>query len=99
MQQTANLRFIPIEDNNVIGFVKESVNQTNSVAVAIALTRDPHEIWLPLGDVQVGRSDDRRNVAAVENLITGERHPLEWGGIRLWIDPMRDPALLFRCLA
>jgi starch synthase (maltosyl-transferring) len=99
LQQTANLRFIPIEDNNVIGFVKESVNQTNSVAVAIALTRDPHEIWLPLGDVQVGRSDDRRNVAAVENLITGERHPLEWGGIRLWIDPMRDPALLFRCLA
>jgi len=99
LQQTANLRFIPIEDNNVIGFVKESVNQTNSVAVVIALTRDPHEVWLPLGDVQVGRADDRRNVAAVENLITGERHPLEWGGIRLWIDPMRDPALLFRCLA
>ena len=35
----------------------------------------------------------------VENLITGERHPVEWGGIRLRIDPVRDPALLFRCLA
>ena len=44
-------------------------------------------------------SGDRRNVAAVENLITGERHPVEWGGIRLRIDPVRDPALLFRCLA
>ncbi|HEY3794802.1 MAG TPA: alpha-1,4-glucan--maltose-1-phosphate maltosyltransferase [Bradyrhizobium sp.] len=99
LQQTANLRFIPIEDNNVIGFVKESVNQTNSVAVAIALTRDPHEFWFPLGGVQVGMADDRRQVAAVENLITGERHPVEWGGIRLWIDPVRDPALLFRCLA
>jgi starch synthase (maltosyl-transferring) len=99
LQQTANLRFIPVEDGNIIGFVKESVNQTNSVVVAIALSRDPHEFWLPLGDVQVGMSGDRRNVAAVENLITGERHPVEWGGIRLRIDPARDPALLFRCLA
>ena len=99
LQQTANLRFVAVEDSNVIGFVKESVNQTNSVVVAIALSRDPHEFWLPLGDVQVGMTGDRRNVAAVENLITGERHPVEWGGIHLRIDPARDPALLFRCLA
>jgi len=99
LQQTSNLRFIGIEDGNVIGFVKESVNQTNSVVVAIALSRDPHEFWFPLGDVQVGMPGDRRNVAALENLFTGERHPVEWGGIRLRIDPQRDPALLFRCLA
>ena len=30
LQQTSNLRFIPIDDGNVIGFVKESVDQTNS---------------------------------------------------------------------
>jgi len=99
LQQTSQLRFIAIEDGNVIAFVKESVDQTNSVVVAIALTRDPHEFWLPLGDVQVGLPGDRRNVAAVENLMTGERYPVEWGGIRLRIDPVRDPALLFRCLA
>jgi starch synthase (maltosyl-transferring) len=99
LQQTGNLRFIPIDDGNVIGFVKESVNQTNSVVVAIALSRDPHDFWFPLGDVQIGIAGERRNVAAVENLITGERHPVEWGGIRLRIDPARDPALLFRCLA
>jgi starch synthase (maltosyl-transferring) len=99
LQQTSNLRFLGVEDVNVIGFVKESVNQTNSVIVAIALSRDVHEFWLPLGDVQVGMAGDRRNVAAVENLITGERYPVEWGGIRLRIDPVRDPALLFRCLA
>jgi starch synthase (maltosyl-transferring) len=67
--------------------------------VAIALSREPHEFWFPLGDVQVGIASERRNVAAVENLITGERYPVEWGGIRLRIDPVRDPALLFRCLA
>jgi starch synthase (maltosyl-transferring) len=99
LQQTGNLRFLAVEDSNVIGFVKESVNQTNSVVVAIALSREPHEFWFPLGDVQVGMPSDRRNVAAVENLLTGERYPVEWGGIRLRIDPAHDPALLFRCLA
>jgi starch synthase (maltosyl-transferring) len=99
LQQTSQLRFIPIDDGNVIGFVKESVNQTNSVVVAIALSRDVHEFWFPLGDVEVGMSGDRRPVSAVENLITGERSPVEWGGIRLHIDPARDPALLLRCLA
>ena len=99
LQQTSNLRFVGVEDDNVIAFIKESVNQTNSVVVAIALSRDVHEFWCPLGDVQVGMADDRRNVAAVENLMTGERYPVEWGGIRLRIDPARDPAVLFRCLA
>ena len=99
LQQTSHVHFVPVEDGNVIGFVKESVNQTNSVIVAIALSRDVHEVWVPLGDVQVGLAGDRRNVAAVENLMTGERYPVEWGGIRLRIDPVRDPALLFRCLA
>jgi starch synthase (maltosyl-transferring) len=99
LQQTSNVRFLGIEDGNVIGFVKESVDQSNTVAVAIALSRDIHEVWLPLGDVQIGSGDQRRNAAAVENLITGERYPLEWGGIRVRIDPSRDPAVLFRCLA
>ena len=99
LQQTGNLRFIPVDDGNIIGFVKEAVNQTNTVVAAIALSREVHEFWLPLGDVQVGVADDRRNVAAVENLMTGERYPVEWGGIRVRIDPVRDPALLFRCLA
>jgi starch synthase (maltosyl-transferring) len=99
LQQTSQLRFLPVEDGNVIGFVKESVDQTNSVAVAVAISRDAHEFRLPLGDVQIGVAGERRHVAAVENLITGERYPVEWGGIRVRIDPARDPALLFRCLA
>jgi starch synthase (maltosyl-transferring) len=99
LQQTSNLHFIGIEDGNVIGFAKESFDQTNTVAVAIALSREAHEFWLNLADVKVGAGEQRRPVAALENLITGERAPVEWGGIRLRIDPMRDPALLFRCLA
>ena len=65
----------------------------------MALSSGIHEFWLPLGDVQVGAGRERRHVIAVENLITGERHPVEWGGVRVRIDAVRDPALLFRCLA
>ena len=99
LQQTYELRFIGIEDGNVTGFVKESVDESNTVAVAIALSRGVHEFWLNLADIQVRVEGERRPVAAVENLMTGERSPVEWGGIRLRIDPDRDPALFFRCLA
>jgi starch synthase (maltosyl-transferring) len=38
-------------------------------------------------------------VRTIENLVTGERRMLEWGGARLRIDPSADPALFFRCTA
>jgi starch synthase (maltosyl-transferring) len=98
LQQISNLRFVPVDNANVIGFVKQSVDRADTVAVAIALSREAHEFWFPIGDIQ-GSDGQPRNVVAVENLITGERHPVEWGGIRLRIDPTRDPALLFHCLA
>jgi starch synthase (maltosyl-transferring) len=99
LQQTSNIAFVHIDDDNVIGFVKHSVDHGNTVAVAIALSHEPHQFWFPIPDMQVGADGERRNVAAIENLVTGERHPVEWGGVHLRIDPMRDPALLFRCLA
>jgi starch synthase (maltosyl-transferring) len=99
LQQISNLRFVEVHDPNVTGFVKTSVDGTNAVAVAIALSQDIHEFWLPLGDTQIEVGGERRHVAAVENLMTGERHAVDWGGLHVRIDPHRDPALLFRCLA
>jgi len=82
----------------VIGFVKESVTRDNAVAVAVALTGDgPREFWFHFGDIEIGPATGRRRVKFIENLITGERHVLEWGGVRLRIDQQQDPALLFRC--
>jgi starch synthase (maltosyl-transferring) len=96
--QTANLRFVAVDDNEVIGYVKESVDHRNAVAVAVALSgQGPRQFWFHFGDLQVGPSNARRPVRAVENLVTGERHNIEWGGVRLWIDPQNDPALLMRC--
>ena len=99
LQQISNLRFLNVENDNITGFVKTSVDETNVVVGAIALSRDAYEVWLPLNDVQILIDGEKRNVAALENVVTGERHGLEWGGFRLRLDPMRDPAALFRCLA
>jgi starch synthase (maltosyl-transferring) len=94
------LRFAQIDDGEVIGFVKESVERDNAVAVAVALTKaGPREFWFHFGELEIGPPDNRHRVKSIENLITGERHTLEWGGVRLRIDQDRDPALLFRCFA
>jgi len=96
--QTNDLRFLAVDDPGVTGFLKQSVDYTNAVACAIALTREAREFWLHFGDEMIGPPDARRPVREIENLVTGERRPLEWGGVRLRIDPEQDPALLFRCL-
>ncbi len=95
--QTADLRFLQVDDNAIIGFIKESVAGDNAVAVAIALTAAPKEFWLHFGDYLIGSDDEKRPVRLIENLVTGERHMLEWNGVRLRIDPAADPLLIFRC--
>jgi starch synthase (maltosyl-transferring) len=96
--QTSNLRFVQIDDNEVIGFVKESVDGENAVAVAVALAEEgPRELWFQFGEIEIGGGDSRRRVKAIENLVTGEQHILEWGGVRLRIDQQQDPALIFQC--
>ena len=99
LQQTSDLRFVFVEDANVIGFVKQSADRTNTVLVAISLSSEQKEFWVGLSDITTLVAGEQRAVTALENLATGERYPLEWGGIRLRIDPARDPALMFRCLA
>jgi starch synthase (maltosyl-transferring) len=97
--QTSDLRFVTIDDDEVTGFVKESVDRKNAVAVAVAISgRRAHNFWFHFGDLQIGPDEDRKPVRQVENLATGEMHLLEWGGLRLQIDE-NDPALVFRCYA
>ncbi|MBR0819567.1 maltotransferase domain-containing protein [Bradyrhizobium liaoningense] len=99
LQQTVNLRFLGIEDGETIAFVKQATDPANAVVIVIALSRHVRECWLPLGDVTVDAGGQRHHVTTLENLLSGEQSRIEWGGIRLRIDPDRDPALLFRCLA
>ncbi len=95
--QTADLRFLLVDNDSVIGFLKESADGSNAVAGAISLSGAPQEFWLHFGDHQIGPADGRKAVRGIENLVTGERRLLEWNGTRLRIDPQQEPALLFRC--
>jgi len=97
--QTNDLRFVEINDEHVIGFIKRSLDGRNTVGVAIALSGEVHDVWFPLGDTLVEVGGELKPPIAVENLITGERLPVQWGGLQLRIDPARNPALLFQCLA
>jgi starch synthase (maltosyl-transferring) len=99
LQQTSNLTFVQVDDPQVIGFVKESTDRTNAVAAAIALEAAPRQFWFHFGDMEIGPEAARRRVTAIENLATGERHGIEWGGVRLYLDPAHDPAVFFRCLS
>jgi starch synthase (maltosyl-transferring) len=69
------------------------------VVGAISLARDVQDFWLPLNDVAIVSNGETKSPAALENLITDERMPLEWGGVHLRIDPAIDPTLLFKCVA
>ena len=96
--QTSDLRFAQLDHDEVIGFVKESVDHDNAVAVAVALSGpSSRTFWFHLGEITVGPPDNRQPVRSIVNLATGQRHVIEWGGVRLTIDPATDPALLFRC--
>jgi starch synthase (maltosyl-transferring) len=96
--QTTNIRFAQVDDPDVIGFVKESVGHDNAVAIAIALNgHGPRTFWFHFGDIVIGPDGERAPVRTIVNLNSGERHTIEWGGVRLTINPPDDPALLFRC--
>jgi len=98
LQQTVNLQFLPVDNDNVIGFLKASGDGANAVACAIALAVGPQEFWLHFGDHLMG-GPTKKPVREIENLVTGERSLVAWGGVRLRIDPGYDPALIFRCIA
>jgi starch synthase (maltosyl-transferring) len=98
LQQTSRLTFAQVDDGQVIGFVKQSADGGDAVAVAVALDAAPRRFWFHFGDMEIGADGARRRVAAIENLVTGERHGIDWGGVRLYLEPARDPAAMFRCL-
>jgi starch synthase (maltosyl-transferring) len=95
LQQTNDLRFLSVDNDGVIGFIKQAVDNSNAVAGAIAVTGQAQDFWLHFGDTHINGG---KPVRAIENLATGEQRVLEWGGTRLRIDPAKDPALLFRCI-
>src|SRR5581483_5482894 len=61
--QTSNIRFAQVDDEQVIGYVKESADHVNAVAVAVALAREPREFWFRFGDMRIG--PEQRSAAEI----------------------------------
>lgn len=97
LQQTNNLRFLQINNDGVTGFLKQSDDGANAIACAVAIEPGAREFWMHFGDNQIATPAGLKPVRGIENLLSGERLPIEWGGVRLTIDTERDPALVFRC--
>jgi starch synthase (maltosyl-transferring) len=98
--QTANFRLLPIEDGEAIAFLKEAPEAQNAVLGVVSLTgAGPRSVWLHLAGAEIGPASERRPLRTLQNCVTGEALHPEWGGVRLWIDPAYDPALIFRCIA
>jgi len=100
LQQTSNIRFLFVPDENVIAYVKHALDQSNVIVTVVSLSRDFKQLWLPLGDIMARSAEETlRPVAALENLKSGPTTPVTGGGVQLWIDPLHDPVLIFRCLS
>ena len=97
--QTADLRFVAVDDDRSHR-LRQGIRRCMTTRWrwrSRCRRSGPRNFWFHFGDLEIGPDGARRRVAAVENLVTGERHTIEWGGVRLRIDPAHDPALLFRC--
>jgi starch synthase (maltosyl-transferring) len=99
LQQTFKLNFLQVDHDDTLGFLKHSIDGEETLAIAIAVSKpDQREFWLHFGDNEIGPPNARRRIVAVENLATGERHSVQWGGVRLRLDPNRDPMIALRCV-
>ena len=101
---TKNFKVTVVADDSVATEgITEALAITGSlallaVAVAVALAKEPRQFWFHLAEIEVGPQDARKRIVAVENIATGERQAVQHGGLRLRIEPERDPALILRCL-
>lgn len=95
LQSNRSLRFLSIDNEQILAFTKTSEDQTNQILVVVNL--DPHYtqagfIEVPLEDLQL----EPQMPYQVHDLLTDARYL--WNGRRNYVelDPQRGPAHIFR---
>lgn len=95
LHETNTLRFHEADDANVIFYSKMTADRSNVVCVAVNL--DPFEahastLTFPLAEIGLGEDDPFE----AEELLGGTRHL--WTGARhgVRLDPLRNPAAIYR---
>ena len=97
--QTRNLRFLPVDNDHVVAFTKQSIDASNTIVGAIALSRDACEVLASAGSI----SDSGRQRIEFSGRA-GKPHDRRASRRRVGRRTLEDrsvtrSALLFRCLA
>jgi starch synthase (maltosyl-transferring) len=88
---------VQIDDDDVIGFVRESTANDNAVAMEIALgPGPPRQFWLHFGDLEIGPTGERRQIRESKTWRPANDTRSN-GAASLDIDQNQDAAPLFRC--
>ncbi len=95
LQANRGLRFVPVDNESIICFVKTTADLDNAIVAVVNL--DPYHVqsgWVTLDLAALGL--DAHAAYQMHELLTGARYL--WSGARNFVslDPQRAPAHLFR---
>jgi starch synthase (maltosyl-transferring) len=95
LHEYRNLRFYDSDNDNILFYGKRSFDGNNTVLIAVNL--DPFEghearVLLPLELLGIGAAERFQ----VQELITGQQHLWKGAEQTLSLDPLREPAAIFR---
>jgi starch synthase (maltosyl-transferring) len=88
-----NIRFLPIQSDNIVFFMKS--RGTNTLLIAINV--DPFratEAWFPIPLAELGMPGDA--VVSCEDVVSGQRITWTGGWASVSLDPQTKPAAIFR---
>jgi starch synthase (maltosyl-transferring) len=95
LQQDRNLRFIPVDNDQLIGFVKCTADAANVIVVVANL--DPHHVQSGWLDLPLAALDlDPRRAYQVHDLLGGARYLWTGGRNYVELNPHVMPAHVFR---
>jgi len=94
LQEYDNLRFFEVQNDNLVGFVKATPDNSDIMLVMVNVNPfEAHEAWfnVPIHDLGIG--EDQQFLA--EDLFSGQIHSWSGSWHHLRIDPNENPAMIF----
>jgi starch synthase (maltosyl-transferring) len=93
LQEYDNLRFFEVQNENLVGYVKATPNNSDIIMVMVNVNPfEAHEAWFNIPIHELGIAEDQQFLA--EDLFSGQT--LSWSGAwhHLRIDPHENPAMI-----
>lgn len=93
LQEYENLRFFEVQNENLIGYVKSTPDNSDIIMVMVNVNPfEAHEAWFKIPIHDLGIAEDQQFIA--EDLFSGDT--MSWAGAwhHLRIDPDENPAMI-----